>query len=110
MNTISLQQWIDAAPDKIKPWIAQYGAGILTRAEDQIQQTFNLMLAGDMAAPMRLALSAMSEDQLDQEGQAFTATDDQHTQQNADDVASQKKAAEAAAAIAFSILSGLVVL
>lgn len=108
MATITLQELIDRVPDPLKPFAAQYGPALLTYGVQQLTEIVAMLIAGDVEAPYRAAVKAMTLDQLNAETERFTATDSQHAQENADKVASQKRAAMQACGILASMLLALV--
>jgi 3,4-dihydroxy-2-butanone 4-phosphate synthase len=71
---------------------------------EELQASWNLCLAGDTEAPLKLALSTMTPAELDADGTAFTAQVQADADANAESVKTQETALSTIASVLLSIL------
>jgi hypothetical protein len=108
MPKLTIEELIAKLPDQLKPFAAQYGPALLTLTADELKAVLALLLAGDIEAPYRAALAAMTPDQREAETIQFTSQDGLHVSENAAKVAEQKKIAQTIVGILLSIILGAV--
>jgi hypothetical protein len=109
MTTVpSLEEFLARIPESARPWAAKYFPLFAGMALEQLCAIRDLLAAGDVEAPYRAALAAMTPEQLDAETAQFTLADGQHAQANADAVAARREAAWKGAGLILTLLLGLV--